>query len=70
MSYFAFCSLINGYMKSLFDRDEMEINDRLHLFDLIFQSIDQSLWKKISSNEENSLFVYRWLLLDCKREFH
>ncbi|CAF3174953.1 unnamed protein product, partial [Rotaria sp. Silwood2] len=20
--------------------------------------------------EENCLFVYRWLLLDCKREFH
>lgn len=70
MSYFAFCSLINRYMKSLFDRDQIEINRRLHLFDLIFQSIDQLLWKKIYSNEENSLFVYRWLLLDCKREFH
>lgn len=30
-----------------------------------FLSIDWS-W----SLEENSLFAYRWLLLDCKREFH
>ena len=70
MSYFAYCSLMNGYMNCLFDRDQMEINDRLQLFDLIFESIDNDLWKKIYSNEENSLFVYRWLLLDCKREFH
>ena len=70
MSYLAFCSLINRCMNSLFDRDQVEINHRLRLFDLIFQSIDHDLWKKIYSNEENSFCVYRWLLLDCKREFH
>ena len=69
MSYFAFCSLMNRYMSTLFDRDQIEINRRLYLFDLIFQSIDNDLWKKIYSNEDNSFFVYRWLLLDCKREF-
>lgn len=69
MSYFAFCSLMNRYMSTLFDRDQVEINRRLYLFDLILQSIDNDLWKNIYSSEENSLFVYRWLLLDCKREF-
>jgi hypothetical protein len=57
-------------MKSLFDNDQIEINHRLHLFNLIFHSIDYQLWKKINLNEENNLFIYRWLLLDCKREFH
>lgn len=70
LSYFAYCSLMNRYMNSLFDLDQIEINRRLYLFNLIFQSIDYELWKKINLNEENSLFVYRWLLLDCKREFH
>ncbi len=69
-SYFAFCSLMNRYMSSLFDQDQIEINHRLYLFNLLFQSIDYELWKKINSNEEDYLFVYRWLLLDCKREFH
>ena len=70
ISYFAFCSLIDRYMNSLFDHDQIEIHRRLHLFDVIFQSVDHNLWKKIYSNEENSFLVYRWLLLDCKREFH
>lgn len=70
MSYFGFCSLMNRYMKSLFDNDQIEINRRLYLFNLIFHSIDYQLWKKINLNEENNLFIYRWLLLDCKREFY
>ncbi|UJR24738.1 hypothetical protein I4U23_006112 [Adineta vaga] len=74
MSYFAFCSLMTRYMNSLFDQDQIEINHRLYLFDLMFRSIDYELWKKINFNHEEtidkSLFVYRWLLLDCKREFH
>ncbi len=70
LSYFAYCSLMTRYMSSLFDKDQTEINHRLYLFNLIFQSIDYELWKKINLNEEDYLFVYRWLLLDCKREFH
>ncbi len=70
LSYFAYCSLMTRYMNSLFDQDQIEINHRLYLFNLIFQSIDYELWKKININEEDYLFVYRWLLLDCKREFH
>ncbi len=70
LSYFAFCSLMTRYMSSLFDQDQIEINHRLDLFNLIFQSIDNELWNKINLNEEHYLFVYRWLLLDCKREFH
>ncbi|CAF3289759.1 unnamed protein product [Rotaria sp. Silwood2] len=70
ISYFAFCSLMNRYMSSLFDRDQIEINRRIRLFNLILRSIDDELWNKISFNEENYLYVYRWLLLDCKREFY
>ncbi len=72
LSYFAFCSLMSRYMNSLFDQDQIEINRRLYLFNLIFQSIDNELWNKIHSNQgdEDYFFVYRWLLLDCKREFH
>ena len=68
-SYFAFCSLMTRYIRLLFDRDQIEINKRLYLFNLMLQSIDYELWKKINSTEEDYLFVYRWLLLDCKREF-
>ncbi|CAF0997129.1 unnamed protein product [Rotaria sordida] len=70
MSYFAFCSLMNRYMSSLFDQDQIEINRRIRLFNLILHSIDNELWNKINVNEENYLYVYRWLLLDCKREFY
>ncbi|CAF1601843.1 unnamed protein product [Rotaria sp. Silwood1] len=70
ISYFAFCSLMNRYMNSLFDHDQIEINYRIRLFNLILHLIDEQLWAKINSNEENSLYVYRWLLLDCKREFY
>ena len=35
-----------------------------------FNQLINDLWKKIYSNEENSFLVYRWLLLDCKREVH
>jgi hypothetical protein len=70
LSYFSFCSLMSRYMNSVFDHDQIEINRRLYLFNLIFQSIDYELWKKINLNEEAYLYVYRWLLLDCKREFH
>ena len=48
MSYFGFCSLMNCYMKSLFDNDQIEINRRIDLFNLIFHSIDYQLWKKIN----------------------
>ncbi|CAF1169722.1 unnamed protein product [Adineta steineri] len=73
LSYFAYCSLMTRYMNLLFDQDQIEINHRLYLFNLLFHSIDNELWKKIYFNqeeEEKNLFVYRWLLLDCKREFY
>ena len=71
LSYFAFCSLMTRYMSSLFDHDQIEINHRLYLFNLIFQSIDYELWKTIHLiSEDGSLLIYRWLLLDCKREFY
>lgn len=70
MSYVAFCSLMSRSMSALFDRDQLEINRRLCLFDLLLHAIDVELWAKLNSNDEDSrLFVYRWLLLDCKREF-
>ena len=65
-----FGSLMTRYMNSLFDHDQIEINHRLYLFNFIFQSTDYEIWKKINLNEEDYLCVYRWLLLDCKREFH
>jgi hypothetical protein len=70
ISYFAFCSLMNRYMSTLFDPDQIEINRRLRLFNLLFRSIDEELWNKMNFNEENYLLTYRWLLLDCKREFY
>lgn len=70
LSYFAYCSLMTRYMNSIFDRDQIEINHRFYLFNLLFQSIDYQLWKTIQLISGDSyLLVYRWLLLDCKREF-
>ena len=43
ISYFAFYSLMNHYMSSLFDRDPIEIHRHLHLSDILFQSIDHDL---------------------------
>ena len=72
LSYFAYCSLMTRYMNSIFDHDQIEMNHRFNLFNFLFQSIDYQLWKTIDllSNSESYLFVYRWLLLDCKREFY
>ncbi|CAF2082147.1 unnamed protein product [Rotaria magnacalcarata] len=69
LSYFAFCSLMTRYMSLLFDRDQTEIYRRIRLFNSIFRSIDNELWNKIDFHEEDNFYIYRWLLLDCKREF-
>lgn len=69
LSYFAYCSLMNRYMSSLFDRDQNEIHRRARLFNSLLHSIDRELWNKINSYKDDQLYIYHWLLLDCRGEF-
>jgi hypothetical protein len=70
LSYVAYCSLIDRYMNQHFDCQHVEVSRRLHLFNMIFASIDEQLHDKIQlADDESHMFLYRWFLLDCKREF-
>ncbi|CAF2037875.1 unnamed protein product, partial [Rotaria magnacalcarata] len=46
------------------------MNRRLDLLRKTIRAIDLELWTKIEQCDiGNLMFTYRWLLLDCKREF-
>ncbi|CAF1117655.1 unnamed protein product [Rotaria sp. Silwood1] len=67
--YVCFCALMR-YMGPLFHSDGIAINRRLDLLRKTVQAIDLELWHKIKQCDTgNLMFTYRWLLLDCKREF-
>ncbi|CAF1043085.1 unnamed protein product [Rotaria sordida] len=67
--YACFCALMR-YMSPLFHLDGIAMNRRLDLLRKTIQAIDLELWHKIKQcDTSNFMFAYRWLLLDCKREF-
>ncbi|CAF3787081.1 unnamed protein product [Adineta steineri] len=69
LAYACFCALMR-YMTPLFHSDGIAINRRLDLLRKTIQAIDIELWNKIEQCDiSNLMFAYRWLLLDCKREF-
>ncbi|CAF1449603.1 unnamed protein product, partial [Adineta steineri] len=69
LAYACFCALMR-YMSPLFHRNGIAMNRRLDLLRKTVQAIDNELWTKIEQCDiGNLMFAYRWLLLDCKREF-
>lgn len=69
LAYACFCSLMR-YMSPLFDSNNQAINRRLDLLRKTIKAIDIDLWKRIEECDiSNLMFAYRWILLDCKREF-
>ncbi|UJR09530.1 hypothetical protein I4U23_013767 [Adineta vaga] len=69
LAYACFCALMR-YMTPLFHSDGIAMNRRLDLLRKTIQAIDMELWNKIEQCDiSNLMFAYRWLLLDCKREF-
>ncbi|CAF1299255.1 unnamed protein product [Adineta ricciae] len=69
LTYACFCSLMR-YMSPLFHSNGNAMNRRLNLLRKTIQAIDMDLWMKIEQCDiGNLMFTFRWLLLDCKREF-
>ena len=69
LAYACFCSLMR-YMSPLFDSNNQAINRRLDLLRKTIKAIDSDLWTRIEECDiSNLMFAYRWILLDCKREF-
>ncbi|UJR36590.1 hypothetical protein I4U23_029309 [Adineta vaga] len=69
LTYACFCALMR-YMNPLFHPNGIAMNRRLDLLKKTIQAIDIELWTKIEQCDVGKLmFTYRWLLLDCKREF-
>lgn len=69
LAYECFCALMR-YMRPLFHSNGLAMNRRLDLLRKTIGAIDIELWKKIEQCDISKLiFTYRWLLLDCKREF-
>ncbi|CAF4174470.1 unnamed protein product [Rotaria magnacalcarata] len=69
LAYACFCALMH-YMSPLFHPDGIAMNRRLDLLRKTIRAIDIELWHKIEQCDiGNLMFAYRWLLLDCKREF-
>lgn len=57
-------------MSPLFQSNGTAMARRLELLRKTLRAIDGELWKKIEQCDISKLmFAYRWLLLDCKREF-
>jgi hypothetical protein len=68
MSYILYCSLMSRYLNEHFQSDDNEVTRRLTFFRWIVPSIDPEL-AKIFHTSDSHYFLYRWFLLDCKREF-
>ncbi|CAF1081921.1 unnamed protein product [Rotaria sordida] len=69
LAYACFCALMR-HMSSLFHPNGVAMNRRLDLLRKTIRAIDIDLWTKIEKCDVgNLMFAYRWLLLDCKREF-
>ncbi|CAF4817602.1 unnamed protein product [Rotaria sp. Silwood1] len=67
--YACFCTLMR-HMSSIFHPNGIAMNRRLDLLRKTIRAIDIDLWTKIEQCDiGNLMFAYRWLLLDCKREF-
>ncbi|CAF3455582.1 unnamed protein product [Rotaria socialis] len=69
LAYACFCAIMR-HMTSIFHPNGIGMNRRLDLLRKTIRAIDLELWTKIEQCDiGNLMFTFRWLLLDCKREF-
>lgn len=69
LAYWCFCSLIRR-CASNFNVLSDEITTKIALLSSLLARYDKELWQHLKRvGADQLLFVYRWLLIECKREF-
>jgi hypothetical protein len=69
LSYLCFCSLMKR-CKLNFDASSESFRIKVKLIEALLYKYDPEFWSYLHMDEETNLsFVYRWLLIECKREF-
>ncbi|RNA19111.1 TBC1 domain family member 25 [Brachionus plicatilis] len=69
LAYHCFCALMARCSQS-FQITSDSITSKIRLLASLIQKFDPDLWAYLSQvGAEQLLFVYRWLLIECKREF-
>jgi hypothetical protein len=69
LAYLCFCSLMKR-CKSNFDVSSDAFKSKMKLIGALLYKYDPEFWSYLHLEEETDLsFVYRWLLIECKREF-
>ncbi|CAF0917215.1 unnamed protein product [Adineta ricciae] len=69
LAYVCFCSIMKR-IRANFATDGVAIATKFHHLKVLLQSIDPVYWSFLESHDAvNLYFTYRWLLLECKREF-
>ncbi|CAF1256736.1 unnamed protein product, partial [Didymodactylos carnosus] len=69
LTYICFCSIMKR-IRANFATDGVAIATKFHHLKVLFQAVDPVYWDYFcTADAVNLLFVYRWLLLECKREF-
>ena len=69
LSYLCFCSLMKR-CKMNFDASSESFRIKVKLIEALLYKYDPEFWSYLHMDEETNLsFVYRWLLIECKREF-
>ncbi|CAF2746620.1 unnamed protein product [Rotaria sp. Silwood2] len=69
LAYVCFCSIMKR-IRANFATDGVAIATKLHHLKILLKAIDPVYWNFLESCDAvNLYFTYRWLLLECKREF-
>ncbi|CAF2414036.1 unnamed protein product [Rotaria sp. Silwood2] len=69
LAYLCFCSIMRR-IRANFATDGVAIATKLHHLKVLLQAVDPVYWSFLESCDAvNFYFTYRWLLLECKREF-
>ncbi|CAF1421397.1 unnamed protein product [Adineta steineri] len=69
LTYLCFCSIMNR-IRGNFATDGVAIATKFNHLQVLFRAIDPVYWNLLENCDAASLFfTYRWLLLECKREF-
>ncbi|CAF1044932.1 unnamed protein product [Adineta steineri] len=69
LAYICFCSIMRR-IRANFAADGVAIATKFHHLKVLLQAIDPVYWSFLESCDAvNLYFTYRWLVLECKREF-
>jgi hypothetical protein len=69
LAYLCFCSLMRR-IRANFAKDGVAIATKFHHLKILLKAVDPVYWHFFETCDAvNLYFTYRWLLLECKREF-